>query len=236
MVKRTVYRVKVKERYLALGIWKDFVELRDRYRELGLSPAQAFKEAMVEVERMFPDGKPKPGRKLAAPTPKESPVMVEIEDRAVIDRLIRQARGRKSSPLTEFTWVYNQAGIPWGDIAPDDVPSAGAVHHLAMVKSNPKNYDRFLSDYAKLLPPRSQLEQTESQGDDGRPTLNLLDALEKELSDEGKLPDVVGQNRSNLLVTSPAGSHVLLRGDDPLPADHPLDGGDEGGDGDSGHD
>ena len=110
MVKRTVYRVKVKERYEALGIWKDFVEIRNRYRELGLSPAQAFKEAMAEVEKRWPEGKPKPGKKMQVPTPQESPIMAEIEDRAIIDRLIRLSRDRKSSPLQEFQWVYANAG------------------------------------------------------------------------------------------------------------------------------
>ena len=190
MVKRSVYRIQVKERFQQLGIWRDFVELRDRYVTLGLTPAQAFQAAVTEVEKKFPEGK------AAKPPPTQRPIMEEIGDQDTVRRLIRAAKGRKASPLQEFTWVYTHAGIEWSDIPPDDVPSPGAVYHLSKVKASDRDYQKFLTDYAKLLPPKSQLDAEHRQSDDGRRVFSLIDALEEELSkgekDESPVPAVGG--------------------------------------------
>ena len=184
MPARSSYRSRVKERYKRLNIWEDFVNLRYRYAEFGLTPAQTFAAAMEEIERLYPDGKPESSGK---PIPQKNkgltPIMGEIKHDDHVRRLIKLCSGRDAAPLKVFTWVYNHAGIPWEDICPDDIPSPGAVYHLGKIKKDDKAYQKFLSEFAKLLPPRSQLEEAENRRtDDGRKVFTLLDQMERDLS------------------------------------------------------
>lgn len=183
-MKRSVYRVRVKERYKQLHIWDDFVVARDKYTSFGLSPAESFHAAMEEIERLYPNGKPASTNQ---PIPKKNlnlkPIMDEIRHDDHIRRLIKATEGRDAPPLKVFQWVYNHAGIPWDDIVPDDIPSPGAIYHLGQIKKDPKAYQKFLTDFAKLLPAKGQLEEVENRrSDDGRKVFSLIQNLERELA------------------------------------------------------
>lgn len=178
MPKRSVYRTRVKERYKQLNIWDEFVEIRDRLYSFGLTPAQAFAEATEAITKLYPEGK----LESRAEGPSVD-IMGEITHDAQVARLVKATTGRDAAPLKVFTWVYNHAGIPWEDICPDDIPSPGAVYHLGQIKKDPKAYQKFLTDFAKLLPPKSHLEDTESRrSDDGRKVFALIDQMERELT------------------------------------------------------
>lgn len=183
MLKRSEYRVRVKERYQQLNIWNDFVSLRDKYSRMGLTPADSFAAAMGEIEELYPEGKPQSIRGGAVPRKlvKLRPIMEDLQHDEHVRRLVKASAGRDSPPVKVFTWVFNHVGVPFTDIAPDDIPSPGAVYLLGKVKKDDKAYQKFLTDFAKLLPPRSQLEEVENRrSDDGRKQFQLLDQLEAE--------------------------------------------------------
>jgi hypothetical protein len=100
-------------------------------------------------------------------------------------RLAKKVVGKDASPLKIFTWVIDNHLVPWDFIKPQDVPSPGAVSVLSHIRKSDKNYQAFLNNFAKLLPPRSALEAESRRTDDGRAVFTLLDEAEREFAREG---------------------------------------------------
>jgi hypothetical protein len=86
------------------------------------------------------------------------------------------------SKLSEIEWVYENIDV---NVEIEDCPSAGSWSMLQHVRKNAMNRKEFYKDFvAKLIPPKNKLDQDGRHEDDGRETLRVLDAVEKELEGE----------------------------------------------------
>jgi hypothetical protein len=183
-VHSSVWRKLVKDRYKKLGIWDDFVRIREEKKVSGLTPANAWRAAMDQVEKEFPDGKRK-SRGPNADNPPQTRLMMDdfVEDE-IVAHFMEKARGKDTTTDKMFRWVFNHVGIAWKDINQEDVPCPGAVELLKRIKKDPKSYQSFMRDFAKLLPNKAQLEAGERHIDDGKAVFTILERAHKEFSNE----------------------------------------------------
>lgn len=90
-------------------------------------------------------------------------------------------RKKRCKPYDMVQWVFEYAGINPAAIAPEEVPSAGALKYLQLIQENPAAYADFMKSlYAKTIPDKKQMEHEAKQRDDGRTQLRLLDAFDEE--------------------------------------------------------
>ena len=86
---------------------------------------------------------------------------------------------KKAGVRAVAEWVFQNAFSEADEIAPDLVPSRGALGLLVWVQASPTNYSEFIRTiWAKLLPSKGQLESEARFNDDGREQLKLLEEFE----------------------------------------------------------
>lgn len=99
-----------------------------------------------------------------------------------IQPLIEAVDKRRTATGYEvMQWVFNNLLTPWSEIPPDEVPSIGALGYLRWARRDPKNETAFYQMWSKMLEKKSLADEENRRRDDGRKSLPLLEAFEKDL-------------------------------------------------------
>jgi len=86
-----------------------------------------------------------------------------------------------SDPVKEIIWIYNNLYIK--NINKKDAPTPGAYSYLMWAQSSLVNRTDFLKTiYPKIIPSKSQIDKGSGANDDGRPNLNLIEKLLRQIS------------------------------------------------------
>lgn len=190
-----VQKEGLKQRLLAENRWAAAHGYRDGIRKDGMTVS----ESWWQMAGTFP---PVQTRSPSEPTPqriKEALTAIRSNEavpnidgenpddprgvsvlRSMAEELAVMARGRKSSIREVYSWIFENAKVPWDALVAEDVPSPGAIGLLQWVKSSAANLGKFYSDmHPKLAPSRSQLEAADRFTDDGRDLSDLIDRVQK---------------------------------------------------------
>jgi hypothetical protein len=91
-------------------------------------------------------------------------------------------------PITMMTWVFNNMSVK--GVTPKDAPSPGAYAYLRFIQKNQDNMvDFYTKAFPRLIPAKSQMENSDKFNDDNRATFDLLGRLSGEGDDgSGEIP------------------------------------------------
>lgn len=99
-----------------------------------------------------------------------------VEDALPLDFAPRGLKGKKADEPTVVRWVADNVDV--ADPDPATCPSPFAWTLLRTCRSNPAFVPFFVEKlWAKLIPARSQLEQTVAKAQDGKSTIELCDRI-----------------------------------------------------------
>ena len=159
-----------------LGIWKEFVDLRDSYKSGGLSPTEAWHRAFGELavaqsaSRSHVESSPAGPGEPVPPSPSGLPgplsFSVALSDFA----------GKTPASAREVVqWVFDHMDI--SDVGVGSCPSSGAWSLLSACRSsNDLKREFYRQIWPKLLPTKSHLEMEARYRDDGR-QLEIIDRV-----------------------------------------------------------
>ena len=165
---------EVKAELTTLGVWQDYLRLRDDLKEQGVAPSKAAEQAYQDVTT---------GTTPAAPTP--TPPKTRAEDKVfAYAELAAVAPAGACSEREAASFVFEYAAVPVNQIPQDAVPSKGAVGLLKWVHASPSNAATFYSGiWSKLMPTKSQLDAEARFSDDGSSELEIISRLETSLAE-----------------------------------------------------
>ena len=164
----SVWARKKRVLYEANDVWTYFEARRAYYRKMGFKLDVAFGDAQKDTDNLLFE------RAGGEGTYDKGAFGDSVE--AEID------------PIRDLTWIYNHIAVK--DVKPSDAPSPGAYAHLMFVQENNENrVDFFTKVYPRIIPSKSQVENTSKFYDYNRSTFDLLDRLLKEGEDgSGDVP------------------------------------------------
>jgi len=182
----TQLKVQIRKWAEECGLWKQFVDVRERLKKDGMPPADAWVEAARELD---PEVWGHVGER-AAPAPDLPPVRSdqvegvqgeEVDASGVQDAVPSSAAkvvesgssatkavfaGKKVATVKVVEWVASNMQV--ADVSPADSPSSEAWGMLVWARRSPVNESQFWGTiYAKLLPSRSAIEAEQRYSDDG---------------------------------------------------------------------
>jgi len=173
---RRMAKADMRKRVVDSGKWKEFVTAREKHKEAGKMPDDAWKAAYDEVME-DPLGSDDPPRERIVKTVKSEsrPTRRSVTELDVSGSVFEEKTC--STPRT-VEWVA--ANIRVSDPKPEDAPSSEAWSMLCWVKSSPQAEAQFWGQiYTKLLPTRQQLDADNRMEDDGRRVLSIIDRIKK---------------------------------------------------------
>jgi hypothetical protein len=140
-------RKQLKERLQAAGRWQEYLELRERLGKGGLTPAQASRQALAEIE-LRPPKVPEPLTSVTEPVP--------------VDEELPDFNGQAVPNHEAAQWVAEN--VANSKVRAEDAPSALAWGLLKWVRLSPANQSTFWSSiWPKLLPTGTSLRQQEEK-------------------------------------------------------------------------
>lgn len=179
----TQLKVQIKRWAEESGLWKQFVDIRERMKKDGIPPQQAWVDAAAELdpEKWGSGGGPMGPELDDLPrgrSEEEVPTlpMVEVLPEEVSkpsgrgsggERAVKSVfSGKKVATVKVVEWVASNMQVE--DVVPSDAPSSEAWGMLVWARRSPINESQFWgSIYAKLLPSRSAVEAEQRYGEDG---------------------------------------------------------------------
>jgi hypothetical protein len=176
----TQLKVQIKKWAEESGLWKQFVDIRERLKKDGMPPGEAWVEAARELDpEMW-------GKSEVSEISVDPPVLNDLPrgrseevkgERVVSGGGATKAvfAGKKVATVKVVEWVASNMQVE--DVSPSDAPSSEAWGMLVWARRSPLNESQFWgSIYAKLLPSRSAIEQEQRYSDDG---MRVEDAAER---------------------------------------------------------
>jgi len=185
----TQLKVQIRKWAEESGLWKQFVDIRERLKKDGMPPADAWVEAARELS---PETWGHVGER-ASPVPDLPHVrsdQEEVEDKVpdvggaedagkvVAGSGATKAvfAGKKVATVKVVEWVASNMQV--ADVSPADAPSSEAWGMLVWARRSPVNESQFWGTiYAKLLPSRSAIEAEQRYSDDGIRMEDTVDRL-----------------------------------------------------------
>lgn len=95
-------------------------------------------------------------------------------------RLAHAAKARVAGELSVIRWVADNFYVDPVNIESGKVPSVAALNWLRYLQEDDSSHAGFWSQYSRLLPSKTQMEQDAARRDDGRAIFDLLDKIEAE--------------------------------------------------------
>jgi len=167
-------KAEVKSELTNLGLWQDYLRLRDDLKEQGVAPSKAAEQAYLDVTS---------GNTPAAPAPAAPKTKAEDKTTSYAE-LAASAPAGACSEREAASFVFEYAAVPVEKIPEEAVPSKGAVGLLKWVHSSPSNAATFYSGiWSKLMPTKSQLDAEARFSDDGSSELEIISRLEASLAE-----------------------------------------------------
>jgi hypothetical protein len=181
----TQVKVQIRKWAEESGLWKQFVEVRERLKKDGMPPADAWLEAARELDSEMwghvggvgvldlPHGRSAPPQE-ARVEPDQDQEGVQGESEPVVSKPAQAGEaatkavfaGKKVATVKVVEWVASNMQV--ADVIPSDAPSSEAWGMLVWARRSPVNESQFWgSIYAKLLPSRSAIESEQRYSDDG---------------------------------------------------------------------
>ena len=171
-------RADIKVELQENGQWDEYLALRDKLKEEGVTPKEAAVRAYEQIGTVQPVKRPGLPK-----TPKACPYA----------ELSLAAPKGSCSEREAAAFVFEFAAVPVERIPGDAVPSKGAVGLLKWVQTSPSNAATFYSSiWAKLMPSRTQLDAEARFSDDGKGELEIISRLEASLEPEEEPVQVQG--------------------------------------------
>jgi hypothetical protein len=190
-----VVKRRIREEFLTLGLWDEFVALRERL-VAEMPREQAWEQAAVEVRRLHKlpveevpheDAVSQPDTCNGAPVEEGSPPpglpAVEAAEPATLGQVIEDSRrmraafpvdrfqGKTCSPRVAVEWVA--ANIAVEGVRPEDCPGPEAWGLLFWARHG--NQGTFWTNhYTKLMPSKSEVDGGAKRYDDGRDLDRLI--------------------------------------------------------------
>lgn len=171
----TQLKVQIRKWAEESGLWRQFIEIRERLKKDGVPAADAWLEAAKELDpEMWGSGEVKPVRVASKPADlphvrSDSVVKEEVEVERVVSGVGATKAvfaGKKVATVKVVEWVASNMQVV--DVLPEDAPSSEAWGMLVWARRSPVNESQFWgSIYAKLLPSRSAIEAEQRYSDDG---------------------------------------------------------------------
>lgn len=171
----TQLKVQIRKWAEESGLWRQFIEIRERLKKDGVPAADAWFEAAKELDpEMWGSGEVKPVRVASKPADlphvrSDSVVKEEVEVERVVSGVGATKAvfaGKKVATVKVVEWVASNMQVV--DVLPEDAPSSEAWGMLVWARRSPVNESQFWgSIYAKLLPSRSAIEAEQRYSDDG---------------------------------------------------------------------
>ena len=163
------------ERLRAKGRWPEANEFREAERKRLRAAGRSRQEACDESwELMLAEFHSSPVG--AIDEAAKAPALMSV----IPQRLLSGVNKHKTASVRDVAqWVFENSQTMLDSIAPDDVPSRGALGLLVWVQASPASYAEFIRTiWAKLLPSKGQLESEARFNDDGREQLTMLEEFE----------------------------------------------------------
>jgi hypothetical protein len=173
---------KKKQIYCELGLWDEYVRIREGYREKFCDKetgegdhALANRTAQHDIDKMIRkmlNGEQVPvGRDLKSSKPAR-----KEDDRFVPAEELPEFNGELNL-REDFMWVYQNLLIEDPDYK--SAPSPGAAAYLKHCRKNSDNMAEFYNkNLPKILP--KETDKAKDYHDDGRPTIELIERLQAE--------------------------------------------------------
>jgi len=176
----TQLKVQIRKWAEECGLWKQFVDIRERLKKDGMPPAEAWVEAARELDpevwghvggRASPADDLPPVRsgqeQVEGVQGEEDKVPVCGAQNGVSDSATKAVfAGKKVATVKVVEWVASNMQV--ADVSPADAPSSEAWGMLVWARRSPVNESQFWGTiYAKLLPSRSAIEAEQRYSDDG---------------------------------------------------------------------
>jgi hypothetical protein len=183
--------------YRKLGVYSIFYELRDSYGYM-MEDSEAAMKAQEEVDEMLSRWKAGEDVEEIVEILKEEEGGQKSKKKGKKEVCVPEADAEFCLPASAFSndggsggkgltaiqdvvWVYNNMGIRFDTIDPKSAPSPGAYAYLRFVQGNPALMSDFYTKiWPKLIPSRTQLENTDKYNDDNREHFELLDRFTAE--------------------------------------------------------
>jgi len=177
----TQLKVQIKKWAEESGLWKQFVDIRERLKKDGMPPGEAWVEAARELDPEMWGKSEVSEISVDPPVAKEDLPHGRSEEvkgeRVVSGGGATKAvfAGKKVATVKVVEWVASNMQVE--DVSPSDAPSSEAWGMLVWARRSPLNESQFWgSIYAKLLPSRSAIEAEQRYSDDG---VRIEDAAER---------------------------------------------------------
>ena len=180
----TLIKVQIRKWAEESGLWKQFVDVRERLKKDGMPPADAWLEAARELDsEMWGNVGGQSSTRLDLPHGRSAPLAgepdqdqegVQGESVPVVSKPAQAGEaatkavfaGKKVATVKVVEWVASNMQVE--DVLPSDAPSSEAWGMLVWARRSPVNESQFWgSIYAKLLPSRSAIEAEQRYSDDG---------------------------------------------------------------------
>ena len=180
----TQIKVQIRNWAEESGLWKQFVDVRERLKKDGMPPADAWLEAARELDsEMWGNVGGQSSTRLDLPYGRSAPLAgepdqdqegVQGESEPVVSKPAQAGEaatkavfaGKKVATVKVVEWVASNMQVE--DVLPSDAPSSEAWGMLVWARRSPVNESQFWgSIYAKLLPSRSAIESEQRYSDDG---------------------------------------------------------------------
>ena len=182
----TQLKVQIRKWAEESGLWKQFVDVRERLKKDGMPPADAWVEAAKELDPEMwghVGGRASPAldlphvrsdqEQVEGVQGEEDKLPVSGGEEAVGERVVSGSgatkavfAGKKVATVKVVEWVASNMQV--ADVSPADAPSSEAWGMLVWARRSPVNESQFWgSIYAKLLPSRSAIEAEQRYSDDG---------------------------------------------------------------------
>lgn len=175
----TQLKVQIRKWAEESGLWKQFVDVRERLKKDGMPPADAWVEAAKELDSEMwghVGGRASPAVDLPhvrSDQEQVDGVRVDGVEEVSCERVVSGSgatkavfAGKKVATVKVVEWVASNMQVE--DVSPADAPSSEAWGMLVWARRSPVNESQFWgSIYAKLLPSRSAIEAEQRYSDDG---------------------------------------------------------------------
>jgi hypothetical protein len=164
-------RAAAKERLIRIGKWQEVVAERDRLKLAGVEPSDAFWQA---------------AQKATGETLEKFKAQLNVEpaslrrDRARIRTIERKEKLKAGdSPREVVQWVFES--IADEGVTEKDAPTMGAWGLRQWARTGAAERTAFYAIWQKLLPTKSEIENSERREDDGRKLQAEYERIGREL-------------------------------------------------------
>ena len=165
-------RADIKVELQETGKWDEYLALREKLKDEGVTPKEAAVRAYEQIGKVQPVQRPGVSK-----APKTCPYA----------ELSLAAPKGSCAEREAAAFVFEFAAVPVERIPGSVVPSKGAVGLLKWVQTSPSNAATFYSSiWAKLMPSRTQLDAEARFSDDGKGELEIISRLEETFEPEEK--------------------------------------------------